>query len=353
MSDTMNRRMFLKSAALGGAGMMAAGLPAAEAETAKPFKFMLFTDIHFSPNGWANDDPHFIDSIYARAEREGCQMVMQLGDMVHNVLAPDVKPYIQRYNDFRIPTHHAMGNHDMDFCPLAATMDAYRMEKRCYYHFDQGGFRFIVLDPNYTRVDGKIVHHERQNYFKWVKTQPFNVIPPEELEWLRATVFESPHPCVVFSHQSLERPRSSEGVWNKEDVRAIFREANAQCPRKVLLCACGHHHMDNLMFGDGIPFWELNGANFFSCGRKHACYPADYVAKRPGAPRNLAWKDALCAVVTLGANGLIRIEGTQSDYLFGVTNEKAGFPEVDDCGRPALPRIQSAEFSLGPFGRKA
>lgn len=347
---TMTRKGFLGSLA---AASLLPGVAGGAESAGRPFKFLLFTDIHFSPNGWANDDPHYIDSVYARAEREGCQMVMQLGDMVHNVLAPDVKPYIRRYNDFHIPTHHVMGNHDMDFCPLAATMDAYRMKDRCHYHFDQGGYRFVVLDPNYTLVDGKYVHHERQNYFPWVKTKPFNVIPPDQLEWLRATLLESPFPCVILSHQGLERPRSSEGVWNKEEVHAIFREANAKCPRKVLFCACGHYHMDNLMFRDGIPYWELNGANFFSCGKQHRAYPPEYVAKRPGAPRNLAWKDALCAVVTLGPGGHVKIEGTQSDFLFGVTPEKAGFPVADDCGRAVRPCIQSAEFKLGPFGRNA
>jgi len=332
MNHRMNRRDFLGRLAVGGACLAARPAVAATSAAAEgTFRFLLFADIHFSPGEWANDDPRYIDAIYERAERENCQMIVQLGDMVHSVTTPETREYVRRYNDFHIPTFHVMGNHDADHCPLAATMEAFRMEKRCYYHVDRGGYRFIVLDPNYTLVDGKYVHHEHMNYFKWMKTHPLEVLPPEQLAWLRETVLSSPYPCVVLSHESLERPRSSEGVWNKEDVQAIFREANAASPHKVLMCACGHHHIDNLMFCEGIPHFELNGANFFSCGRLHDCYPAEYVRKRPGARRNLAWTKPLSAVVTLGPGGSVRYDGMQADYLFGVTGEKAGFPSHELC----------------------
>ena len=351
----MNRRDFLKSAALGMAGMGLSAASAAPAPGGKPFKFLVFTDIHYLPRGWTNDTPEFLEKVLARAERENCQMVIQLGDMIHGMHRPNksvVGAYLKLYNDFKIPTYHVMGNHDTDGSSLAETMAAFHMEKTNYF-FDMGGFRFVVCDPNYTIVDGRYVHHELGNYFKWARKKPFIVMPPNQLEWLMDTLRSSPHPCVVFSHEGFERPRSSEGVWNKDAVRAIFHEINARWPRRVLMSACGHYHIGNMSFIDNVPYWEVNGANFFSCGRDHTCYPPEYVANHRSSGHNLGWTEPLSAVVSLYPNGRIKIDGMKADYLFGVTCEKAGFPDHDDCGRLAKPEIESADFIMLPGSAQA
>ena len=343
-----NRREFLKFAAAGGAALATGELVAAPASAVKPFKFLVFSDIHFSPGEWTNDNIEFLEKAIDRAKRERCEMIFQLGDLIHSPSRPDVQAYVKRLNTCGVPVKHVLGNHDADRGPLQLTMDLFNL-KSGYYHFDVGGFRFIALDANYTLVDGKYVHHDRQNYFGWVKTKPFNVMPPEEIEWLKECVDSSPHPCVLMSHHSFERPRSSEGVWNKDEVRKVIADANAKKPRSVMMSMCGHYHVGNMSLCDNVLYWELNGANFFSCGRFHKCFPPEYVKTHPGAPRNIAWQDPLSAVVTLWPNGRIRIEGQKSDYFMGVSTEKAGFPPCDDVGRFAEPLIRSVDFRLGPF----
>ena len=344
----MSRRDFLKAAALGLGGLGFGRTDAVRQPFVKPFKFLVFTDIHYLPGDWTNDTPEFLEKVLARAERENCQMVIQLGDMIHGVRKPSkrvIDDYLKIYNDFKVPTYHVMGNHDTDYSSLAETMAAFRMEKTHYY-FDMGGFRFVVCDPNYTIVDGRYVHHELGNYFKWAKSKPFIVMPPEQLEWLMDVLRSSPYPCVVFSHEGFERPRYSEGVWNKDAVQGIFHEVNVRWPRHVLMSACGHYHVGNMSIIDNIPYWEVNGANFFSCGRIHKCYPSEYAAKHVACGRNVAWVEPLSAVVSLYPNGRIKIDGKQSEYLFGVTCEKAGFPNHDDCGRIAKPEIENADFNF-------
>lgn len=344
----MSRRDFLKAAALGLAGLGVGRTDAVRQPFVKPFKFLVFTDIHYLPGDWTNDTPEFLEKVLARAERENCQMVIQLGDMIHGVCKPSkrvIDDYLKIYNDFKVPSYHVLGNHDTDYSSLAETMAAFRMEKTHYY-FDMGGFRFVVCDPNYTIVDGRYVHHELGNYFKWAKSKPFIVMPPEQLEWLMDVLRSSPYPCVVFSHEGFERPRYSEGVWNKDAVQGIFHEVNVRWPRHVLMSACGHYHVGNMSIIDNIPYWEVNGANFFSCGRIHKCYPPEYAAKHVACGRNIAWAEPLSAVVSLYPNGRIKIDGKQSEYLFGVTCEKAGFPNHDDCGRIAKPEIENADFNF-------
>ena len=53
---------------------------------------------------------------------------------------------------------------------------------------------------------------------------------------------DSPFPCVVFSHESIERGRS--GIDNRAEIRALFAEANARRPGTVRLAINGHEHKD-------------------------------------------------------------------------------------------------------------
>ena len=127
----------------GGAQLAAPATPAA-----RPLKVCVFADIHYHPGGWTNDTPEFLEKIMARAESAGCDMMIHLGDFVHNVNTPLTKDYIRRYNEFRVPGYHILGNHDQDGTPWKQTTDAYRMPDG-HYSFDKGGFRFVVADPNY------------------------------------------------------------------------------------------------------------------------------------------------------------------------------------------------------------
>lgn len=46
------------------------------------------------------------------------------------------------------------------------------------------------------------------------------------------------------------------------------------------------------------------------------------------------------------ADGRVRIDGSEADWLFGVTARDAGFPECDADGRETHPKILSADFRL-------
>ena len=60
----------------------------------------------------------------------------------------------------------------------------------------------------------------------------------------------------------------------------------------------------------------------------------------------LGWKDPLSAILTLHPNGRIKIEGSRSDWLFGVTPQMAGFPEYDKSDRLIAPVIRDADITL-------
>ena len=63
----------------------------------------------------------------------------------------------------------------------------------------------------------------------------------------------------------------------------------------------------------------------------------------------LAWGEPLSAIVTLSADGRVRIEGSRARWLFGVSPEKAGLPSCEETGvrRLTAPVIQSADLTFG------
>ena len=353
----MNRREFLGAGAVLG-GMAAAPLAARTAGGVRPLKVCVFADLHFTPGVYTNDTPEFLERILARADAEHCDMVIHLGDMVQNVAEKPVQELVRRYNDFHIPTYHVIGNHEQDGTFHEETLEAYRL-KRGYYSFDRGGFRFVVLDPNYfCNEPGKFIHHSKGNYFHRSVISEINWIPPEQMEWLRATLDSSPHPCVVLSHQSFERGPGGAMVSNAAEVRDVFNAANAKHPGRVRLVINGHLHVDHMRILDNIAYWDVNSANMYYWGPRQYAYPKEYLAKHAGAPYTLGsaedtlgWKDPLSAILELYPEGRIRIEGSSSDWLFGITPKMANFPDYDKSDRLIRPVINSADFTLNFGGR--
>lgn len=347
---TTSRRKFLATASLAAPAALLTR-PAAAAEPApargKPFKVCLFSDLHYMPGVWTNtENTLFLEKILARAEAEKCDMVIHLGDFVHNVAEKNAAALIKKYNDFKIPTYHVLGNHDQDATSWKATCEAYRMPG-AYYLLDKGGFRFIIADPNYFCEErGRYIHHDKGNYFSRSKTSTINWIPPEQLEWMRDAVDSSPFPCIVMSHQSFERPPNGHGVCNKEEVRKIFTDANAGNSGRVRLVINGHNHMDHMRILDNIPYWDVNSANYKYFSADHSKYPAEYLKTHCEADNNIGWTEPLSAVLSLYPDGRIKIDGSKADWLFGVSPEDAGYLPYDLNGRYILPRIQSTDMRL-------
>ena len=323
-------------------GRVATTMPAGNG----PLKVCVFSDLHYHPGRWTNtEDMSFMEKILARAERERCDMVIHCGDLLHGVRKPEQKALLKLYNNFKVPGYHILGNHDQDGNPYEETCEAYRMPDG-HYSFDKGGFRFVVADPNYfCNEPGKFIHHGRGNYFKRAKGSTINWIPPEQLEWMRSVIVGSPYPCIVLSHQSFERGHGAP-VMNSKDVRAIFNEANAKKPGTVRLVMNGHLHIDHLRILDGILYWDVNSANYQYYAKRHDKYPEEYMKTHRSAWNNIGWKEPLSAILTMWPDGRIKIDGSKSDWLFGVSPTDAGYPLFDEDGRETHPEIQSVDLAF-------
>ncbi|MDO4574816.1 MAG: metallophosphoesterase [Planctomycetia bacterium] len=333
------RRQFLTAGAALGLGTLLCPKESLASDSGQ-VKFSVFSDIHHFPGVFMPGMPAYLTQIQERAMREKCDFIIHCGDFTHN--PPSVPDFVTQYNAFSIPSYHTLGNHDHDGCTVEETLAAYGLE-RGYYFFDRGGFRFIVTDPNYFEREGVYTHYSKGNYYQY-RGASLSVVPPEQLAWLRDTIFDSPNPCVLFSHQSFEREVG--GVRNASEVRALFDEANRRCPGRVRLVINGHHHRDNLRLWNGIVYFDLNSTSYDWVEKSHTRYPRELVEKNRLMNHILAYTDPIHAVITLGCDGTMRIEGMESTMYLGVTRSDIGASLTDAVGRPVYPRVQCVKMKL-------
>lgn len=300
-------------------------------------KFLLFADLHHYPGvfmGGTWDDLH---ELQRRAEEEHCDFLIHAGDFSHGpTLVPD---YVKAYNDFHIPSYHCLGNHDSDHTPYEETIRLYNMPNG-YYFFDQGGYRIVVLNPNYYRLDGEYHVYSMGNYYSNGQYRDF--MPPQQLSWLKETIASSPHPCILISHESFERP---DGVQNREEVLRIINEANARKPHSVLMCINGHYHRDFLRILDGVLYFDMNSVSYDWVEKEHTCYPEEECREISLLNHTVVYDDPLYAVVTVEGT-TVQIEGMASTMYMGVTREMTGNVPFDRAGRPVTPTVQSARITL-------
>ena len=303
-------------------------------------KFSVFADIHHYPGVFDGGTDAELEFIQRRAEENGAAFIIHAGDFCHGPsLCPD---YVKKYNDFHIPSYHCLGNHDSDATTYAETLAAYNMPDG-HYCFDCEGYRFIVCDPNYYKLDGEYIHYDRGNYYAHGDKRDW--MPPEQLAWLEKTIDEAGVPCILISHESFER--ESDGVRNQNDVRAMFARCNAKRKNAVLMCINGHHHRDNLRILDGILYFELNSAAYDWLQNEHDCYPSELCEQIKLLNHTVVYNDPIHAIITLEGT-TITIDGMESTMFMGINRAETGVnPIFDSAGRPVYPKVQSAKITMG------
>ncbi len=273
-------------------------------------RFLAFTDLHHEPETFPHDAPAFMRRILARGKDAAASFAIQLGDFLHNL--PINGWLADEYAEAELPTYNVFGNHDTDRNEMGRILEMYRIE-RSYYHFDREGYRFIVLDPNYSFVNGELTH-----YAPGVP-QGAGYIPPEQIAWLERTIAEASGPCILCSHQSLER---TDGIANRDEVWRVICAANRRKPRSVILCVNGHYHNDYCTVVNGVCCLDLNSSSYYWCDVENALYPREIYEKYPLAAHCLFYAEPLSSLITLEGTDKIRVEGTEGAYITPVSREE-------------------------------
>lgn len=251
---------------LGGGGLLAGSdffrlrltLPG-DPRLRRPVRFTVLADTHYADLD-DTDRPRFFRSslgnMRAVAEdlaAEGGDFLVHLGDVIQErgSFGPTSAALAEAdaaLAAFSGPRHYVLGNHDaVDFTKnefLGLTAGAARATQ---YHFDEAGFRFIVLDTCF-RSDG--VAYRRGN-FNWTDTY----LPPRNLAWLERTLARARVdglPCVVFAHQNVVGDDARFILSNAAEVRSVLESAG-----NVVLVLQGHRHANYFFAAGGVQYVTL------------------------------------------------------------------------------------------------
>ena len=318
-------------------------------------KFLMFADLHYHPGVLYGASWEMLHAMQQRALENECDFMIHAGDFCYGPSL--VADFVEAYNNFSVPGYHCLGNHDCDKTPYEETLNYFNMPNG-YYYFDCKGYRIIVLDSNYYKDGDRYVHYNLKNNYAHPADR--DQIPPEQLAWLRQTIENAPHPCLIISHASFEREcvipkdhtellqlsNEANASIQAQDIRQMIRQINAVTPHKVLMVMNGHHHRDFLRILDNVLYWDVNSTAYdWVCDNPHDRFPEDLTREHSLIAHTVVYNDPLCAVVTVEGT-TITIEGTESSMFMGVTREMVGDIVLDRSGRPTTPRIQSAKLTL-------
>lgn len=299
--------------------------------------FLAFADLHHYPGEFLDDKARRWEKILRRSREEQAQFIVGLGDYVHE---PAVNgDFARRMMAAPVDLYCCLGNHDTEHSPLEEVLPLYGMPHN-YYCFDRSGYRFVVLDANYSLMDGAYLHYNPD-----VPRQKPGVIPPDQLAWLEQTLSEAAGPCVLLSHHSIERP---DGILNREAVWEIIRRANQRRPHAVMLYINGHHHRDHCTVMNGVCCLDLNSAAYQYVNPPFPRYSPEVLALCHGMAYTLNFSEPLSALITLEGDRRITVRGLEGEFLFGLTD--ADVEEMDggrlSYARRSVPFIRDYEVDL-------
>ncbi len=299
-SHQLTRRDILAAATF---GPIAAALAGSRQSV---LRFGVCADVH---KDIMHDADERLGTFVERMNRKKADFIIQLGDFCRPYPRNDA--FMGIWRSFDGPNHHVLGNHDMDGGFTREQTIAYFRMPAKYYTFVQGDFLCIALDGN-DKTDPP-----QSGYARYISV--------EQQEWLRRQLKNTERPVVVFSHQSLE---DEGGVANAPAIRRILEEANeAAGRRKVIACFSGHHHIDYSRCINGIQYIQINSMSYFWVGGNYqrVRYSKKIDKQYPWIKYTVPYRDPLFALVTVGADGTIQIEGTQSEWV-GPSPKDLGYP---------------------------
>jgi len=238
----------------------------------------------------------FIDTM----NKQKVDFIVQLGDFCRPY--PANLDFLAIWKRFTGPGYHVLGNHDTDGGFAREQALEFWGAKKKYYSFDTGGFHFIVLDGNDVKKENRAPGYPR-------------FIGAEQLDWLKADLERADNFTFLFSHQSLE---NNESIENNAEVRQTLENANKAAGfQKVVASFSGHHHIDFVKTINNIHYIQINSMSYKWVGEKYrrARFSPEIEKAHPWVSYTVPYKDPLFAVVTLTPDGILKIDGTKSQFI--------------------------------------
>jgi calcineurin-like phosphoesterase family protein len=293
-------------------------------------RFGLMADVHKDIMHDADARLHtFIEHMQA----ESVDFIVQLGDLCQPT--EQNRPFLKVWESFKGPRYHVLGNHDTDGGFTREQVLKYWSMPARFYSFDEGDYHFVVLDGNDER-EGRAPGYP-------------HFMAADQLEWLRNDLEQAQRPTLIFSHQSLEDMEDPEqGVENGAEVRGVLEEINLRAGRpQVIACFSGHNHVDAHRCIGGIHYIQINSMSNYWLGDAYQeiRYSEEVDRAFPWIKYTVPYEKPLYALVTLGADGTVEIEGTSSEFV-GVSPWQQNYPYTH-IREQIVPKISDRKLVAG------
>lgn len=349
-----------------------------EGVNAKRLSFCLLSDFHYKQGMYMSSIAD-MQAILDRAHSADVDFVMHGGDFCNDYKGSPELMNTYRNNNYGLPVYGIIGNHEMEtrgnsmpvVTPLLNNRDVIwgTSDGKIgdgsigYYYYETNGFRIIGLDTNYSYDTANQV---------WMHNLPAtsgppsansysNSLGPVQLEWFEKTLMDAAAkdiPCIIVSHASLS------GVWSSSPdaatARAIIKKANEARTGTVLMAINGHLHTSRTAIVDNVLYMDMKATrNVVWRSEKVEHYTSsmhtfEYITYDDnGVAINTTQKnlntlsmgkntwfsaDPISAIVTVSTSGRITIEGTESEWIYGVVP-----PNISETSEPS---VKSESFDL-------
>jgi alkaline phosphatase len=259
MPWNITRRKFLLSSALLSSSVMIS--PKILATKKKPLiRFGLLTDSHYAdrePGGtrYYRESIPKMQACIEELNRQKVDFAIHLGDFKDQDPEPkeeDTLRYLKDieavYSKFDGPRFHCIGNHDLDSISKKQFLENVENtgipKNKSSFSFDQKGFHFIVLDPNF-HPDGRDHNHDD---FNW---QDAN-FPEEQWHWFEEDLNNSSLPTIVFCHYTLYNFKRGDHIFYVKGYQRA--QQLMEKSGKVLAVFQGHVHQEDFQLINGIHY---------------------------------------------------------------------------------------------------
>ena len=218
-------------------------------------RFLIFSDLHYDE---VTDGDRRVEDILKSAQKRNLDFIVSLGDLCNPV--DKNKRILDKFNYMGVPFYNVIGNHETDDCQLADILKFFSINSP-YYSVVSGGYKLIFMNTCYLSKDGREEAYYQYNFRHCPCIYP--IVPQEEIKWLEYELRDNMK-YIIFSHHSLINDSGKRGVYNRADIRKLFKG------KQVLLCMNGHDHGDSCSHVEGVPYYTVNSANYAWGGTKIA-----------------------------------------------------------------------------------
>jgi hypothetical protein len=261
MSESLSRREFFRAVSSSLVILEGLFVPSKSLSSRRQIisRFGVVTDLHYADtetrgNRYYRESVGKLQSCLPLLNSSSLDFLIELGDFKDQDEPPAEKATLQylrsieaAFRQFRGPTFHVLGNHDMDSLSKIQVLSNIQNSRisgpRGYYSFDSKAVHFVVLDANFSSNGQDYDHSD----FDWRDCN----IPAPQLAWLRADLAAATRPVIVFVHQLLD----GEGdvfVKNAPEVRSVLEHSG-----KVIAVFQGHHHEGRYTLMQAIHYCTL------------------------------------------------------------------------------------------------